>query len=429
MSARRTYEIGSSRLIIDGGSVLDVPAEAIVSSDDYRLSMGGGVSKAIRAAAGSALVLDAAKAVPREAGDVVVTTAGALPARYVFHVVTIGPKHWEAPLIIADTADIVRTATRKCLQLMQALGVRSIAFPALGTGRAGFSVEASAAAMAEVVQEVLSDSSWSMEISIMLHSPTFAFPMQHLAFYEEFARRVPLVAAQQGEWPTPTPPAAPAAVSDVLELEQQRQLLEQQLVDLRQGLADSSQQHAVRKAIAHNTDARLRAAEREHGKRQRPVSVFVSYAREDGDLRGKLYDHLGGLRGAGLIENWYDGEIVPGASWEDEIRGQLNGAEIVLLLITSAFLGSDFIRRVELATALERHRRGEARVIPVVMKRAFWQETELGGLQALPQNGMAVSSWEEEDAAYEDIARGVSRAVKAVIAGPARLEHATRRDR
>jgi O-acetyl-ADP-ribose deacetylase (regulator of RNase III) len=59
-------------------------------SDDYRLTMGCGGSAAIRRAAGSALAQDTAKAVPRKAGDVVLTTAGALPSPYVFHVV-IGP--------------------------------------------------------------------------------------------------------------------------------------------------------------------------------------------------------------------------------------------------------------------------------------------------------------------------------------------------
>ena len=64
MGAQRTYHIAGNLLTIDVGSVLDVPAEVVVSSDDYLLTMGGGVSAAIRMAAGSALVLDAAKAVP-----------------------------------------------------------------------------------------------------------------------------------------------------------------------------------------------------------------------------------------------------------------------------------------------------------------------------------------------------------------------------
>ena len=90
MSNRRTYAFGKSTLNILFGDIVDSPADVLVSSDDYQLSMGGGVSYAISAAAGSSLVLDAAKSAPRRLGDVVVTTAGALNARYIFHVITIG---------------------------------------------------------------------------------------------------------------------------------------------------------------------------------------------------------------------------------------------------------------------------------------------------------------------------------------------------
>ncbi len=240
MSTQRTYHIASSQLTIDFGSVLDVPAEVVVSSDDYRLSMGGGVSAAIRMAAGNAVALDAAKAVPREAGDVVVTTAGALPARYVFHVVTMGPGYWDDPSRASarEVVGLVRRATRTCLGLMQPLGVRSIVFPALGTGTAGYPIEASAAAMADVVNDVLSQSSWQLNVSIMLMSRNFASPVQYVAFYEEFARRVPLVAAQETAQPPPVRADRPqAVVSDLLGLEQERQALEQQLIDLQQGSA------------------------------------------------------------------------------------------------------------------------------------------------------------------------------------------------
>src|SRR3954447_2647749 len=88
----RTYQVGSSTLSLRFGDILTSDAEVLVSSDDYMLSMGGGVSASIAAAAGTALELDVTKAVPRQLGDVVVTTAGALAARYVFHVITIGPR-------------------------------------------------------------------------------------------------------------------------------------------------------------------------------------------------------------------------------------------------------------------------------------------------------------------------------------------------
>jgi O-acetyl-ADP-ribose deacetylase (regulator of RNase III) len=412
MSTQRIYHIADSQLMIDFGSVLDVQAEVLVSSDDFRLTMGGGVSAAIRMAAGNALVLDAAKAVPRKAGDVVVTTAGALPARYVFHVVTMGPEYWEDPRGTPDVANLVRRATRTCLGLMQPLGVRSIVFPALGTGSAGYPIEASAAAMAEVINDVLRQSSWQLSVSIMLMSRTLASPMQYMAFYEEFARRVPLVAAHETTQPLPIEPERPrAVVSDLLSLEQQRQTLEQGLIDFQEGPSDTSREAELRAALERNTDERLRAAQREQQSRRKAASVFVSYAREDERLRDKLSDHLGGLRTGGYISEWNDGQIVPGQEWAPEIIRRLDEADIILLLVTSSFLGSGYIGRVELARALERRRRGEAIVIPVILKPADWKSAGLEGLQALPKDGKAVSTWSDQDAAFLNIAQGLRRAV------------------
>ena len=409
MSTRRIYQIAENVLTIEVGSVLDVPAEVVVSSDDYQLTMGGGVSAAIRAAAGTALALDAAKAVPRQAGDVVVTTAGALRSRYVFHVVTIGPRQRQGPSTVPQ---LVQRATRSCLELMHPLGVHSVVFPALGTGSAGYPVEASAAAMAEVVYEVLSQSRWPLQVSIMLMSRTLASPMEYVAFYEEFARRVPHVAAKESKEPGPVRADKPKPVaSGLLGLEQERQTLEQELIDLRSGGGDSAREAELRAAIERNTDQRLRAAQRERPGGGKAASIFISYAHEDEGMRKKLIDHLGGLRHGKYIKAWYDGEIIPGQEWAPEIVRRLDEADIILLLITSSFLGSEFISRVELARALERHRRGEAIVIPVILKPADWRSAGLAGLQALPKEAKAVSTWPDHDAAYLDIAQGLHHAI------------------
>ncbi len=411
MGTQRVYQIADSQLTIDVGSVLDIAAEVVVSSDDYLLTMGGGVSAAIRAAAGTALVLDAAKAVPREAGDVVVTTAGALPSRYVFHVVTIGPDQQEDPSAVPE---LVRRATRACLEIMQPLGVGSIVFPALGTGVAGYPIEASAAAMAGVITEVLAKTSWRLHVSIMLMSRTLASPMEYLAFYEEFAKRVPQLAAQEMAQPTIARAAQPKPVmSDLLDLEQQRGTLEQELIDLHNGDGDPAREVKLRQALERNTDQRLRAAQREQSSHRSAASVFVSYAHEDEGLRNKLSDHLGGLRHGGYIEDWSDGQILPGQEWASEIIQRLDDADIILLLVTSSFLGSEFIGTVELVRALERHRLGEAVVIPVILKPADWQSAGLAGLLALPKDGKAVSTWPDSDAAYLDIAQGLRRTIDA----------------
>ncbi|MEM1123622.1 MAG: macro domain-containing protein, partial [Bacteroidota bacterium] len=87
---QRAYKFGKSTLIIKFGDITESQDEVIVSSDDYYLSMGGGVSAAILKKGGNEISLDALKKVPANIGDVVITTAGRLPAKFIFHAITIG---------------------------------------------------------------------------------------------------------------------------------------------------------------------------------------------------------------------------------------------------------------------------------------------------------------------------------------------------
>lgn len=176
------------------------------------------------------------------------------------------------------------------------------------------------------------------------------------------------------------------------------------------------EEYPARKAetpAAQEQDARERpqAAQHEQSSRQKPATVFFSYAHDDEPLRKKLSNHLGGLRHSGYISEWSDGQIIAGQEWSPEIIQQLDKADIILLLVTSSFLGSEFIGRVELARALDRHRRRAAIVIPVILKPADWQSTDLGKLQALPAHGRAVSTWPDPDTAYVDIAQGLRQAI------------------
>src|SRR5437879_11222322 len=96
---------------------------------------------------------------------------------------------------------------------------------------------------------------------------------------------------------------------------------------------------------------------------QNAVSVFLSYAHEDEPLLKELLKHLSLLKQQGLISSWYDRQIVPGTNWADTIDDRLEQASIILLLVSSAFLASDYCSQVEVKRALERHKAGETRVI------------------------------------------------------------------
>jgi hypothetical protein len=80
MQKRRTYQVGPSTLSLEFGEITTSTAAVLVSSDDSYLTMGGGVSAAIRRAAGQGILLEVAKKIPAKLGDVVVTGAGSLPA-------------------------------------------------------------------------------------------------------------------------------------------------------------------------------------------------------------------------------------------------------------------------------------------------------------------------------------------------------------
>lgn len=144
-----------------------------------------------------------------------------------------------------------------------------------------------------------------------------------------------------------------------------------------------------------------------------PLDVFYSYAHEDKALVKELIVSLSLLRQQGMIKNFFDCEIVPGEQWDSVIREQLNAAQIILLCVSADFLNSDYIYRVELQTAMERHEAGTATVIPVILRSVDWMGAWFSELQALPREARPVTSWRNRAEAFTDIARGVRRAIEA----------------
>ena len=109
-----------------------------MSSDDGFLSMGGGVSEAIERAAGPSFAREARRFAPVRPGRAVVTTAGDLEARFVFHGITLGRAERR---FVMPSRDLINEILASCLYHADSLLVKSIAFPLLGTGSGGFSEE------------------------------------------------------------------------------------------------------------------------------------------------------------------------------------------------------------------------------------------------------------------------------------------------
>jgi hypothetical protein len=143
------------------------------------------------------------------------------------------------------------------------------------------------------------------------------------------------------------------------------------------------------------------------------VTIFFSYAHEDEPLLIKLKSHLKPLQRQGLIDVWYDRDIDAGTEWESDINQHLNAAQIILLLVSPDFMSSDYINNVEMKRAIERHKNGEARVIPIILRPVYWQEEFLGKLQALPTDGRPVMSpaWHNLDEAFFNVTEGIRKVI------------------
>jgi O-acetyl-ADP-ribose deacetylase len=128
------------------GDITRLEVDAIANAANNRLWMGGGVAGAIKRAGGDQIEREAESKGPIEVGDAVATGAGRLAARHVIHGAVMGQD-------LITNADLIRRTTRRCLEVADELGCRSLALPAFGTGVGGFPIGECAAIMVAAVGE------------------------------------------------------------------------------------------------------------------------------------------------------------------------------------------------------------------------------------------------------------------------------------
>lgn len=145
------------------------------------------------------------------------------------------------------------------------------------------------------------------------------------------------------------------------------------------------------------------------------VKIFFSYSHEDEQLRNELEAHLAMLKRQGLVEFWHDRRIAAGNDLVGEISDHLEEADIVLLLVSPDFLNSDYCYDIEMQRALEKHRQGEARVIPIILRHCDWHPAPFGKLLALPTDGKPVVKFPDRDEAFFYVVQGIRKAAEELM--------------
>ncbi len=144
----------------------------------------------------------------------------------------------------------------------------------------------------------------------------------------------------------------------------------------------------------------------------RTIRIFYSYAHKDLEFRNDIERHLATLRRLGYITTWYDREILPGTKWEYEIDAHLDSADIILPLVSSHFINSDYCWGKELTMALDRYNNRKTLVVPILLSPFDYKGTLFGDLQMLPTGGKAITSWANRDDALTDVAIGIRKLVE-----------------
>lgn len=147
-------------------------------------------------------------------------------------------------------------------------------------------------------------------------------------------------------------------------------------------------------------------------------TLFFSYSHVDENLRNQLETHLSGLQRQGVISSWHDRRITAGTDFDRAINDHLRTSDVILLLISPDFIASDYCFEREMSLALERHKSGEARVIPVILRPCDWRDLPFGRLLASPTDGRPITMWPNIDQAFLDVVTAIKEAMKEMGLSP-----------
>lgn len=148
--------------------------------------------------------------------------------------------------------------------------------------------------------------------------------------------------------------------------------------------------------------------------RENKMKVFLSYSHEDEEYKEKLDKHLASLRRNKKIDTWNDRKLLPGSKLDETIKEQLRQSDIIILIVSSSFIDSDYCYGIEMQEAIKRAKNGECKIIPVIARSCMWDDTPFKDFLVLPTDGKAISQYKDEDEAYTEIARGVKRIMEEI---------------
>jgi DNA replication protein DnaC len=147
------------------------------------------------------------------------------------------------------------------------------------------------------------------------------------------------------------------------------------------------------------------------------IKVFYSYSHKDENLREMLESHLSALRRQGYIDDWHDRKLIPGSDWDASINDRILSADLILFLISSDFIASDYCYDLEVKKAIELYRDGKCLIVPIILRECDWSDTPFSKIQGLPTDMKPIVSkhWHNIDEAFTDVIKKLKKTINELI--------------
>ena len=148
------------------------------------------------------------------------------------------------------------------------------------------------------------------------------------------------------------------------------------------------------------------------------ANLFYSYSHKDAQYRDDMETALSLLKRNNLLKDWSDLNILPGQTISKEVRKKMDGADILVFLLSPDFIASDeCIKEWEYAKQLVVERKPILR-IPIILRECAWKDLlSDDDIKALPKDGKSVANFDDKDTAWMQVYEGIKAVLEIVKHG------------
>lgn len=123
----------------------------------------------------------------------------------------------------------------------------------------------------------------------------------------------------------------------------------------------------------------------------------------------RLHVHLAHLKREGQLISWTDEQIPAGGNLDATISRELNSSQLFIALLSPDYLASNYCYESEFRRAVEMHQAGKLTIVPIIIEPCDWLNTPFSSFKALPMDGKAVSTWENNNTAFLNITQSLRK--------------------